>query len=80
MGLFCLDLWPSARRSRYSGATAQDRNEVGAVLVAAGLGPPPEHALLYLLALKRAAGIGDYWCRHRASGSGARAARIIDRQ
>ncbi len=46
-----LDLWPSTRRSRYSGATAQDRNELGARLVAAGLGPPPGHALLSLLAL-----------------------------
>jgi len=36
-----LDLWPSARRSRYSGATAQDRNELGAVLVAAGLARRP---------------------------------------
>jgi hypothetical protein len=36
-----LDLWPSTRRSRYSGATAQDRNELGAVLVAAGLARRP---------------------------------------
>jgi hypothetical protein len=28
-----------------------DRNEVGALLVAAGLGPPAEHALISLLAL-----------------------------
>ncbi len=28
-----------------------DRNELGALLVAAGLGPPPEHALISLLAL-----------------------------
>jgi hypothetical protein len=47
-----LDLWPSARPgARYSGATAQDRNELGALLAAAGLGPSPEHALLSLLAL-----------------------------
>ena len=32
-------------------ATALDRNELGALLVAAGLGPPPEHALISLLAL-----------------------------
>lgn len=34
-----------------SHATALDRNEVGALLVAAGLGPEPEHALVSLLAL-----------------------------
>jgi hypothetical protein len=41
----------ATRRSRYSSATAQNRDELGAVLVAAGLGPAPEHALLCLLAL-----------------------------
>ena len=34
-----------------SHATALDRNELGALLVAAGLGPPDEHALISLLAL-----------------------------
>ena len=34
-----------------SHAVALDRNELGALLVAAGLGPPAEHALLSLLAL-----------------------------
>ncbi len=34
-----------------SHATALDRNELGALLVAAGLGPPSEHALISLLAL-----------------------------
>jgi integrase/recombinase XerD len=34
-----------------SHATGLDRNEVGALLVAAGLGPPAEHALISLLAL-----------------------------
>jgi site-specific recombinase XerD len=34
-----------------SHATALDRNEVGALLVAAGLGSPQDHALVYLLAL-----------------------------
>ena len=34
-----------------SHAVALDRNELGAMLVAAGLGPPPEHALISLLAL-----------------------------
>ena len=34
-----------------SHATALDRNELGALLVAAGLGQPAEHALLSLLAL-----------------------------
>src|SRR6516165_4338965 len=34
-----------------SHATALDRNELGGLLVAAGLGPPGEHALISLLAL-----------------------------
>jgi integrase/recombinase XerD len=34
-----------------SHATGLDRNELGALLVAAGLGPPGEHALISLLAL-----------------------------
>jgi integrase/recombinase XerD len=34
-----------------SHATARDRNELGALLAAAGLGPPAEHALISLLAL-----------------------------
>jgi site-specific recombinase XerD len=34
-----------------SHAIALDRNELGAILVAAGLGPPVEHALISLLAL-----------------------------
>jgi integrase len=34
-----------------SHATGLDRNELGAVLVAAGLGPPADHALISLLAL-----------------------------
>jgi integrase len=34
-----------------SHAVALDRNQLGALLVAAGLGPPPEHALISLLAL-----------------------------
>src|SRR5690349_3051926 len=34
-----------------SPATGLDRNELGALLVAAGLGPPGEHALISLLAL-----------------------------
>ncbi len=34
-----------------SHAVGLDRNELGSLLVAAGLGPPPEHALISLLAL-----------------------------
>jgi integrase/recombinase XerD len=34
-----------------SHAAALDRNELGALLVATGLGPPPEHALISLLTL-----------------------------
>ena len=37
--------------SSESHAVALDRNELGASLVATGLGPPPEHALISLLAL-----------------------------
>ena len=51
-----LDHSPAAhvRRPRVdyeSHAAALDRNELGALLVAAGLGPPSEHALISLLAL-----------------------------
>ena len=51
-----LDRPPAAhvRRPRLdyeSHATALDRNELGALLVASGLGPPAEHALISLLAL-----------------------------
>jgi site-specific recombinase XerD len=51
-----LDRSPAAhvRRPRLdydSHATGLDRNELGAMLVAAGLGPAPEHALISLLAL-----------------------------
>jgi integrase/recombinase XerD len=51
-----LDHSPAAhvRRPRLdyeSHATALDRNELGALLVAAGPGPPLEHALISLLAL-----------------------------
>ena len=51
-----LDHSPAAhvRRPRLdyeSHATALDRNELGALLVAAGLGPPAEHGLISLLAL-----------------------------
>jgi integrase/recombinase XerD len=51
-----LDHSPAAhvRRPRVdyeSHATALDRNEVGALLVAAGIGPATEHALISLLAL-----------------------------
>ena len=51
-----IDHLPAAhvRRPRVdyeSHAVALDRNEPGALLVAAGLGPPAEHALISLLAL-----------------------------
>ena len=51
-----LDHSPAAhgRRPRLdydSHATALDRNELGALLVTAGLGSPAEHALISLLAL-----------------------------
>jgi integrase/recombinase XerD len=51
-----LDHSPAAhvRRPRLdyeSHAVGLDRNELGALLVAAGFGPPTEHALISLLAL-----------------------------
>jgi integrase/recombinase XerD len=39
------------RLDHESHATGLDRDELGALLVAAGLGPPAEHALISLLAL-----------------------------
>lgn len=42
---------PPARLDYESHAIGLDRNEVGAILVAAGLGSPAEHALVSLLAL-----------------------------
>ena len=69
-----LDHSPAAhvRRPRVdyeSYAVAMDRNELGALLVAAGLGPPLEHALISLLRLERAAGIGSH--RRTTSSSSA---------
>ena len=60
-----LDHSPAAhvRRPRVdyeSHATALDRNKLGAMLVAAGLGPPLEHALISLLALNGLRGIGGH--------------------
>src|SRR6202044_1715696 len=45
--------WPTGYTGRddESHAAGLDRNEMGALLVAAGLGPPGEHALISLLAL-----------------------------
>ena len=39
------------RLDHESHAAGLDRNDLGALLVAAGLGPPAEHALISLLAL-----------------------------
>src|SRR5437667_12876100 len=53
-GLISISPAVHVRRPRLdyeSHATGLDRNEVGAMLVAAGLGGPQEHALLSLLAL-----------------------------
>jgi integrase/recombinase XerD len=75
-----LDHSPAAhvRRPRLdyeSHATALDRNELGALLVAAGLGPPDEHALMSLLALNglrvsEATGAADRRSRHAAAPAG----------
>ncbi len=85
-----LDHSPAAhvRRPRLdyeSHATGLDRNELGALLVAAGLGPPGEHALISLLALNGlrvseavgadiealvlSAGTGLWWSPARAARS-----------
>jgi len=47
-------------------AIALDRNELGALLVAAGLGPPAGHALISLLALNGLRGLRGHRRRHRA--------------
>ena len=47
-----------------SHAAALDRNELGALLVAAGLGSPPEHALISLLALNALADHRGHRPRH----------------
>jgi integrase/recombinase XerD len=71
-----LDHSPAAhvRRPRLdyeSHATALDRNELGALLVAAGLGPPGEHALISLLALKGLR-VSGHRRGHRAPRPGTR--------
>jgi len=73
-----LDQSPAAhvRRPRLdyeSHATALDRNELGALLVAAGLGPPPAARACADRAARaeRAAGLGGHRRRHRAPGPGA---------
>ena len=55
-----------------SHAVALDRNELGAMPVAAGHGPPAEHAGLPARA-QRAAGLGGHRSGHRAAGPGTRA-------
>ena len=47
-----------------SHATGLDRNELGALLVAAGLGSPGEHALISLLALNGLRGLRSHWRQH----------------
>jgi hypothetical protein len=71
-----LDRSPAAhvRRPRVeyeSHAVAPGRYELGALLMAAGFGPPAGHALISLLA-ERASRIGGHRRRHRAPGPRAR--------
>jgi integrase/recombinase XerD len=73
-----LDHSPAAhvRRPRVdyeSHATALDRNELGALLVAAGLGPPAEHALGLPARAERLASVGGHRRGHRAPEPGTRA-------
>jgi hypothetical protein len=51
-----------------SHAVGLDRNELGALLVAARLGPPAEHALISLLCPERTAGIRGHQRGHRGPG------------
>jgi integrase len=72
-----LDHSPAAhvRRPRLdyeSHATGLDRNELGALLVAAGLGPPAEHALDLLAGPQRAARLRSQRRRYRSPGRGTR--------
>lgn len=76
-----LDHSPAAhvRRPRLdyeSHATGLDRNEMGALLVAAGLGSPGEHALISLAGTQRAARLRSHWCRYREPGHRARAPHL----
>jgi integrase/recombinase XerD len=64
------------RRPRFdyeSNATGLDRNEVGAMLVAAGLASARDHALISLLALNGLRVSESHRCRYRTAGSRARA-------
>jgi hypothetical protein len=69
-----------------SHATGLDRNELGALLVAAALGLPGEHALISLLALNRLRVPEAWWSGKGISspaGSGRglpRAAPVLTRQ
>ena len=56
-----------------SHATALDRNELGALLVAAGLGPPARACADLAAGAERAARLRSHRRRHRAPGPGARA-------
>ena len=64
-----------AGRGRTTGARAAalDRNELGALLVAAGLGPPGRARADLAAGAERAAGLGGHRRGHRAPGPGARA-------
>jgi integrase/recombinase XerD len=55
-----------------SHAVVLDRSELGALLVAAGLGPASEHALISLLALNGLRDVGGRRRRYRAPGPRAR--------
>src|SRR5436305_5961464 len=71
-----LDHSPAAhvRRPRLdyeSHAIGLDRNELGAMLVAAGLGTAAEHALISLLAPEWPAGVGGHRSPHRGDLLGA---------
>jgi integrase/recombinase XerD len=53
-----------------SHAVALDRNELGALLVAAGLGPPGRACADLPAGSERAAGLRGHGCRYRAPGTG----------
>jgi integrase/recombinase XerD len=74
-GLIAVSPAVHVRRPRLdyeSHATGLDRNEVGAMLVAAGLATARDHALISVLAPQRAAGLRSHWRRHRGPLTRAR--------
>jgi integrase/recombinase XerD len=80
-GLIAVSPAAHVRRPRLdyeSHATGLDRNEVGAMLVAAGLAGARDHALISLAGAQRTAGVRSHRRRHRGPRPGARAPHAHD--